>query len=154
MLVRDDLGALIGTALLLGTGLALFLSAAPLLRDSLRDEPVTMPCAKWRSLSMRPKWVTLTDCPLDLTSVSPDGAYLPLVNDAASVRMIIEAKRAPSGPTMTVSGLVSGKDVLVLREGEAPPRARVLGAAAIGFLAMVLALVPVARRLAFARERP
>ena len=73
-------GGAAGTLLLLGFGLfVLFVSVADL-REASRVQPAERGCAEWLADSSGPRWVTLTDCKLNLSGARGEGAlrFVPL----------------------------------------------------------------------------
>lgn len=137
VVVGEGWGNFIGTLLIVFLGGLLVVAEAPRLRGVLQPEPRVMACEAWLAGPREVRWVTLKDCALDGDVLHGPGA--PVRVDGA----------VTAGADLT--GYFDGG---VLTQGRQPDRVRVLGLTFAGFLVMLFALWPVARRVMVERALP
>jgi hypothetical protein len=150
-------GATLGVVLLMGTGAAFVVKAAPELRESLQWKPIERACAPFLAAPIKPtRWVRVVGCRVEhLATIDGSGAKnqlrdqsAPAVATYAPVFLrTVDASANSVGESGAVEGMVTAvPEGFELELHRGPKRMETLSAFAMGLLLMTLAFLPFARR--------
>ncbi len=151
-------GAAFGVVLLMGTGAAFVVKAAPELRESLQWKPIERACGPFLTAPIKPtRWVRIVGCQVEHSTGagSNEGVKQQLVapstpTAATQVPVFVrtaDGSAVKAGESSPFEGMVSAvPEGFELQLGKGPQRTQTLAAFGMGLILMTLAFMPFARR--------